>query len=304
MSRLDDVPSNYDPKEWGRASSSHPMWLKVATVIFGAIVAIFAVYVFNEDSSNKASSVSSPTQAKSPDPRGDEARSGISGNDPRQDENSGKPCNVPSLLSKSQFKPPSRPTGMNLDNFRRTIENDPNLPSETKEQLKQQAIQADLKNDTESAGLVEIDTFDPDTAIGGQLNTLLVEINQTQNEFLALNRQAEDAYKASYYASGGTKATDTLRSEKLYEIGQGVGANADRAKTQLKDLAEKFASSWQELDDCYRQQFAGKTVFPQLPNDKEPDAFAEIDHNGGLRAVLVHNPDHGGPPIRIFPWEW
>lgn len=213
-------------------------------------------------------------------------------------------CGVPSLLSKSHFQPPPRPTGINLDNFRRTVENDPTIPSEAKEQWKQEAIQADLKNDAAASAPVEIDTFDPDTAIGGQMNQLLVEMNQARSEFLSLNGLAENQYKGAYYASAGSKATDVLRSEKLNENGQDASAKAVSAKVELKDLAETFASSWQGLDDCNKRQFSNKTIWPLLPNYKEPDVFVEIDSDGGLRTVMVHNPDHGALPIRIYPWEW
>lgn len=43
--RLSDMPAAYDPKEWGRASRSHPTWLIVVAVVGCAIV---AVLWFNE----------------------------------------------------------------------------------------------------------------------------------------------------------------------------------------------------------------------------------------------------------------
>jgi hypothetical protein len=56
LSADDDVPSNYDPKEWGHASSAHPAWLKSLAVALFVGVALLLWLNFGSDSGRKTSS--------------------------------------------------------------------------------------------------------------------------------------------------------------------------------------------------------------------------------------------------------
>lgn len=67
LSADDDVPSNYDPKEWGRASSAHPAWLKYLAVGLFVGVALLLWLNFGTDSGTKPSSAQGhPTETNSP----------------------------------------------------------------------------------------------------------------------------------------------------------------------------------------------------------------------------------------------
>ncbi|WP_348264670.1 superinfection immunity protein [Telmatobacter sp. DSM 110680] len=265
------------------------------------LIAVIVVYI-TLDNGGTSKQIQMRQVLNDPKPTqqmGDGVQAGIGVDTPKQSD---KPCDVPSIHFKSQFDVPPPPTGENMAATLEAIRQNPTLDAATIEEMKKEAMKKDADNSARGHQTTnDIDTFDPDTEIGHRMNGLLVDMDNALSNFLAHNDIALNEYKgASYASSDGNVET----AQKEYQAGVTMGEAADKNKEALRELASNFAASWQQLDYCYKIQFANETIWPNEAVKTEPDIFVVINADGSLNYVGAHDSKSSAFRVKLYPSNW